>query len=400
MVLLECMGRKKSTKKCPVCHKTGVKRNGVTSSGRIRWRCTQCGASTIQYRLDITHKAVLTKFLDYLMGKQSQSQINPIITDRSFRTRIAWCWNIRPCIPVTREKYDVVQIDGTYLPYDWCLLTALAHGKVVAYQWCHAENKSAYHALLSRLVPPVMVVTDGHTAALQAIHQCWPSTRVQRCLVHVKRNIRALTSTHPKHAASKALWGLAQQLVTIHTLDQSIHWLTLLQDFYDQYGSWINEKTWRDSTLPGLVPSWVRHSQQWWWTHYNSRRAYRLLEKLARQGVLFTFLDPCLREQVCEVLPSTTNALEGGVNAQIKNLIRCHRGLSEEHMRRAVEWWCYLHSSCPVDPVSFISRQDTTSGRKQDIHEEEIGPVNIDTAIDIMRVDYSPGISIRKGHIK
>ena len=32
--------------------------------------------------------------------------------------------------------------------------------------------------------------------------------------------------------------------------------------------------------FPGDIPHWVKSTQEWWWTHYNARRAYKTLEKL------------------------------------------------------------------------------------------------------------------------
>ena len=49
----------------------------------------------------------------------------------------------------------------------------------------------------------------------------------------------------------------------------------------------------------------------------------------------------------------TTNRLEGGVNSPLKHVLLDHRGLPEEHMRRACEWACYMKSGSP-DPKSLI----------------------------------------------
>lgn len=84
---------------------------------------------------------------------------------------------------------------------------------------------------------------------------------------------------HPKLPAPQALWGLAKQLVTVRTIEESTYWLTLLHKFYEQFAPWVNEKTWRRNTLPGDIPHWVKSTQEWWWTHYNTRRAYKTLEK-------------------------------------------------------------------------------------------------------------------------
>ncbi len=120
---------------------------------------------------------------------------------------------------------------------------------------------------------------------------------------------------------------------------------------------------------------------------------------MAQEGTLFTFLDPELIAQTHENLTSPTNALKGGINAQIKNLVRYHRGLSEDHMKRAVEWWCYLHSPNPQDPISLLCQTDLKLHKKQETIEPETGPAHINTGINLTHTDYLPGISTRKRHI-
>ena len=56
-------------------------------------------------------------------------------------------------------------------------------------------------------------------------------------------------------------------------------------------------------------------------------------------------------------IPSATNTLEGGINSQIKKLVSVHKGLSEDHMRRAIEWWCYFNSENPSNPKQFITAE-------------------------------------------
>ena len=375
----------------------GVKKNGVTRKGVIRWRCTNCGASFSNTREDVTRKAQLDAFVDWLMGKQSQSEISSSGSDRTWRAKTAWCWRVKPEIAVTGEIFDQIQIDGTYLPYGWCLLTAVSQGKVLAWQWCNRENTAAYKDLLKRLPAPLLVVTDGHTGALSAIRSEWPDTQIQRCLVHIKRNIRVLTTTKPKLQAHKVLWALAKQLVQIEDLDGAAQWVAWLQEFHAQWGDWLNEETYRADVLPEDVPSWVKPNQQWWYTHQNARQAYKLLARQVQKNTLFTFLDPALTTQSKTRLDHTTNPLEGGINAQIKRVIYNHRGLSEQHMRRAVEWWCYLHSENPTKPHQLIRPEHLKPQPKPPIKEPKPGPVKWDNGVDLIHADYHPDVSIRKG---
>ena len=43
-------------------------------------------------------------------------------------------------------------------------------------------------------------------------------------------------------------------------------------------------------------------------------------------------------------LPSTNNMIEGGVNSQLRAVLRNHRGLTSVKRVKAVFWWCHAHS--------------------------------------------------------
>lgn len=88
-----------------------------------------------------------------------------------------------------------------------------------------------------------------------------------------------------------------------------------------------------------------------WCAHEELRRCCRRLEKLFREGKLFAFPGPALAAG--GPVARTTNRLEGGVNSVVKDVLRNHRGLPEEHMRRACEWVCYMKTAHPR-PESFI----------------------------------------------
>ena len=101
---------------CPYCGGR-TKRNGRTSSGSQRWRCTACGASTT-VRYDDT-AARLDEFLGWLLSKDSQAampgggrsfrrvSVNLFFTSfakqarRSRKGGFTGCANVFSPIPVT-----------------------------------------------------------------------------------------------------------------------------------------------------------------------------------------------------------------------------------------------------------------------------------------------------------
>ncbi|WP_420492427.1 transposase-like zinc-binding domain-containing protein [Buchananella felis] len=130
-------------------------RNGQTSTGKTRWRCKTCGASSVQHRPDITKRAQAEAFAAWLLGPVPQYSTGG--TGRSFRAQTAWCWNIEIPQPApTGEVHPVIMLDATYFQ-GWCLLVAYTGKHVIAWQWCDQEKKTARQALLEPLPAPDMV---------------------------------------------------------------------------------------------------------------------------------------------------------------------------------------------------------------------------------------------------
>ena len=73
---------------------------------------------------------------------------------------------------------------------------------------------------------------------------------------------------------------------------------------------------------------------------------------------MFTYMDELLKSQIGNV-PSTTNLIEGGINSQLRAMLRYHRGLSVERRIKAVFWWCYMHSSRPLSAAEIIKVMPT-----------------------------------------
>ena len=136
------------------------------------------------------------------------------------------------------------------------------------------------------------------------------------------------------------------------------------------------------------------------------RKAYNSLNHLWRSEMLFVYLNPPAGVLAPERIKSTTNSLEGGINAQLKLLARTHRGRSGERQRRMLDWWLYLKTELPDDPVRIARQSDWGQGQLAKVStltqtenqaDHETGrPALYDNAID---TDYTHSIGIQKGQI-
>ncbi|HCD1553546.1 TPA: IS256-like element ISCre1 family transposase, partial [Corynebacterium striatum] len=288
-------------------------------------------------------------------------------------------------------------IDGTYTA-GGCLIVAATLDHVIAWHWCKQETTHDYKRLLERIEAPLIAVIDGGRGATSAIKTCWPNTKIQRCLVHAQRRVRRYTTSRPRTDAGRTIYRLALKLTRITTLDEAAQWGAQLQEFHTLYKDWLNEKT--------QVKDPKTAKDTLVWTHVNVRKAYNSLNHLWRNDLLFVYLKPPKGVLEPHRIKSTTNSLEGGINAQLKLLARTHRGRRGEHQRKMLDWWLYLKTELPGDPIE-IARQSnwgqnqlakvTTLTRNENQADYETGqPALYDNGID---TEYTHSIGIQKGHI-
>ncbi|WP_163229679.1 IS1249 family transposase [Bifidobacterium aerophilum] len=369
-------------------------RNGFTKAGAQRWKCDACRLSSTMKRQDPTRMAEFRAFVAWLTGKQSMGEAAAGLglKRKAFARRTAWCWRVEPALPSVPRAHRYVMTDGTYVPYGWCLLVLTGDdGRPIAWQWCSAETRPAYLQLFRGTKRPSSLVCDGGQGCLTAAETRWKEVPVQRCLVHVLRNTRVDLTNKPRSAAGRTLLKLARGLTEISTADGAAAWLADLNAWHGEHGDYLKERT-----TAKQDPAHAK-GRKWWWTHERLRRAYFRLVRLNRAGMLFAFCDPAVVKGDA-TLPSTTNQLEGGVNAVVKRTLDHHRGLSEAHMRRCCEWAVYMLTADP-DPVSFVTPDHWKSIRKEPAEDDAPTPGTL-TGVQLPAAGidaYEGGLGIRKG---
>ena len=182
----------------PRCHCGG----DTKCKGTTRRRCKACGVSVNKSRPDVTKAAALSQFIEHCI---STTSLEALATQNGVRAsttkrRFSWCWLVDVLdliVGHTGRIYDQVFIDGTYF-HKKCLLVACTETHVIAWHWCLRESSNEYLKLLDKIAQPLVVTTDGAGGALKALRTKWPDVTIQRCLVHVQRNIFADISRNLK----------------------------------------------------------------------------------------------------------------------------------------------------------------------------------------------------------
>ena len=318
-----------------------MQKRGKTAGGKQRWLCIKCSRSHSLGHETQQQSRLLDRFVSWLLGKQSQTELS--IPDRTWRAQTSWCWNIIPKPVITGEVYEIILIDGIRVGSLVCLI-ARTPTTVITWLWVLYESSYTWSELLIKLPSPTVVVCDGQKGILLAISRCWPKTYVQRCIFHVWQNIRAKLTLHPQTQAGIELLQLTKDLLRgIKTKELADQWIKQLQLWEQTYGNFIKERTYISNPAPS--------QRKWWYTHRGLRSSYKQLDKLLKDKQLFTYLETNLTE---ELIPRTTNYVEGGINSQLKEKLRLHRGLNQTHQQRLVDWYLYSRTKDQKPPRNVL----------------------------------------------
>ncbi|MGE4624829.1 IS256-like element ISBlo17 family transposase [Bifidobacterium longum subsp. infantis] len=335
---------------CAVCGEP-MKRNGRTSSGRIRWRCRNagCGSSRTQSRDNSARD--LRCGLDWLFSKQSQAEHR--LPARTLRRRCELMWGLWPPVPLVDEVHHVVHVDGIHLHRDAVVLIAVAGGHVIGWHVAKSEKAAAWQCLMARIAPPDVLVCDGGGGVLKAAKATWPDTRIQRCLFHVQANILELTGRRPRLEAGGRLRRVALSLPRVGDAGGAAEWLVSYNQWEQDFASFLDEKSeYADGSVNDM--------------HQRLVKARRMIRRRIREGQLFTFLDEGLAS--VGPVPSTNNLVESW-NARLRDMLRRHRGLRLVRRLKAICWWCHQHTERP-ETDAWLAANAMTDERLERLYRQ------------------------------
>ena len=316
-------------KSCELCGSKAIK-YGKNSAGQQRWRCTNCKHSFVDH-YDSTKKD-LKLFLNWLLSKQRMVDMPG--QGRTFRRKTKKFWNIWPLAPIVDEIHDVIYVDGLHLGRDAVILVACSNKYVLSWHVAKSEKISSWKALLSRIAPPQMVVTDGGQGFQTACKEIWPNTEVQRCTFHVYNQIKRYTTMNPKLPAGRELLQIARNLLHVKTINERDAWIDQYIQWNVRWSSFLEEKTLFEDGHNG-------------YTHERLRSARSSLNAVIRSETLFTYLKPYLNYK--QAMPSKNNKIEGDINARLRDMLREHKGMSLTRRVKACFWVCYMQTEAPAN---------------------------------------------------
>ena len=320
---------------CPICSGSCTK-YGKTQAGTQRWFCSRCSMAFSPKISNLTKQ--LQIFLKWLFGREVQKDMPG--GGRSFRRKTAAFWDIWTLPPKVEMRSEILFVDGIYLGRKACILICCDEKNVLGWYLCRYEHAGAWIALMSRIAEPKVVVSDGGKGFAKALKKVWPNAEHQRCLFHVFSQVKRYTTSKPKTTAGIELYVLAKDLLHIDTKEDAEKWIDRFLAWMKKHYEFLSQMTYDE---------YGRKRP----THERLIKAQRSIVILLKAGTMFTYLDESLGRELGKI-PSTTNRIEGSVNARLRAMLRAHRGLSIERRIKAVFWWCYMHSPEPLSASEIL----------------------------------------------
>jgi hypothetical protein len=311
---------------CPICKLQRVQKWG-TQNDKQRYRCANCYHNFTLRNGEVKKANQFVWFYKWVMERQVYQHLirDSGMSQSSLQRLFKFYLNAPPANTVKSKGHVHLLIDGTYFENGLCLI--LYYDYDIQYvQLFRQTNQEKFREIkedlqnLKKLGTQIYSVTcDGHKSIIKAVAKAFPNTIVQRCIVHVKRQIKNYLGVNPQLIQARELLYYSKQITQISSQEQATAWLIEVHDWYRQHQGFINQKSFNASTGRS------------WYTHKHLHQATTHLINAIPN--LFSYLSD-------EQIPKSTNQIEGYF-AHLKEKLTLHRGLRLEAKKNFIKW--YLH---------------------------------------------------------
>jgi len=214
-----------------------------------------------------------------------------------------------------------LMIDGTYFG-EICLLNYFDNDlkHLQYYEIVKQENyldfKLGLELLKTAGLNIVSITSDGDRGLIMAINEVFPGIVHQRCIVHVQRMGLAYLTRFPKYPAGRELRKIVLDLHKVSDYKDRSEWINRYRNWESEYYNFLSERT-------------EFLSDKRLYKHYGIRQVRTLVNNTLPH--LFHYLDD-------PKIPKSNNGLERRFS-YLKNNLRIHRGLSQEHRKSFLLWY-------------------------------------------------------------
>lgn len=321
------MSKNGKRSRCPKCGSLNVIKWSIRN-GHQRFRCNDCGYSFTPSRPDVSQSNRFVWFRKWISGKQ---RLVDIAHESGYSSRQLRRWfddylARAPEWKIQRRKAYRVLIDGTWFDDKCCLVVYRDAASKSTVYYRFAEKEDEHEIIKDLQVFKAMrlcissFTTDGGDDIIRAVKYVYPHVTRQRCVVHVERECLTWLTQHPRTSAGILLRRIVCQISNIKTANDKLYWIKELNKWHEDYEEFIKQK------------SVNKETGEMTYTHDNVRRTYVHLHRAIPN--MFKYIDD-------PDIPNNTNSLESFFG-HLKDNLRIHRGLSDEHRKNFIKWYLYF----------------------------------------------------------
>jgi len=317
--------------RCPYCGSLNTIKKG-SRGGHRHYYCKSCSHYFTDRRSHITGKNKFVWFREWIVGKQTITRLSER-SGYSVRHLKSYFYSQLPKCPVwhiqRREKVNIL-IDGTYFSNKVCLVVYRdANIKMtLLYRLTDGERfrelKEDLRNIIRLGIEIESVTCDGAANILKAVREVCPEAILQRCTAHIAREVENWITRKPQSQAARDLLDLTKLMNRVETQPEAQLWIRAFIDWYRKYETYIEEKSVDETT------------GRWWYTH---KMLHRSMTHIKRA------LPNMFNYSLCDNIPKTSNSIESFFG-HLKDNMRVHRGLSEDHFKDFVKWYLFFNSNC------------------------------------------------------
>lgn len=296
----------------------------------MRYRCPNCGRTQTRKRDDLT-KVNSQKLLDKWLLDSFHLNDFSLWRKMSVRTlqRQFEKLPLREYRPPVKPMTDglVIILDAIGVDDGCVLLIARTKKQILTWGYFTKETYQAWREILQQLGGvPLVIVSDGKRGLIKAVSEIFSTVKRQRCQFHVQEYILKRLTKHPKSQAAQDLRRLVCLLTKVKSKTDGKNWLIAFKHWYLDYQEYLSEQTFHPFPYSG--------KHHWHYTHGRVRTCFNHLKRSIPE--VFTYL-------IIPQTPNTTNHLEGGINSQLRNLLKEHRGLNIKKRRYLLSLYLHYH---------------------------------------------------------
>lgn len=316
--------------RCPHCGFLDTIKKGKRE-GYSRYFCKNCKSYFTDRRPHVSEKNMFVWFEHWVRDKMSVSQIAKQ-SGYSERTLKNYFHKVLPTCPTwqiqKREKVNLL-IDGTYFTNKVCLLLYRDHNikMTILYRLTKQEAlrdlKEDLQAIKDVGIEVESVTCDGRANIIKAVREVYPEAIIQRCVFHIANEICNWLTKKPKSEAARELREIVCYLSKVSNHEEAQLWMRAFVDWYTKFEEYINERSVDEET------------GKWWYTHKMLHRSTSHIKRAIPNMFNYTRYSN---------IPKTSNSIESFFG-HLKDHLRLHRGLSNDHFKDFVKWYLFLQSN-------------------------------------------------------